>query len=73
MDSGTSLLVEESVAFPAYGDQPQREDAKHDGTSAASSSWHGGVARVWHPRNKLACRGFFAFPAYGDQPQRDGA
>ncbi len=23
MDSGASLLVEESVAFPAYGDQPQ--------------------------------------------------
>ena len=50
MDSGTSLLVEESVAFPAYGDQPQRDGAQHDGTSAAR--WderrvielHGGAA-----------------------------
>ena len=43
---GTSSLVEESMAFPAYGDQPQRDGAQHDGTSAASSSWHGGVKRV---------------------------
>ena len=25
---GASLLAEESVDFPAYGDQPQREDAE---------------------------------------------